>query len=77
MAEISYAPLSIDLMDQIATLTIQVQENNNKFIALEEENHALCVEVRTMQEQNQRFSTVELAPQQPHDSRSRFLPRTT
>ena len=49
-------------------LTTHVQENSNKFIALEEENHTLRIELHTLQEQNQRLSVVESTPQQQDPS---------
>ena len=42
---------TIDLAAYIASLTTQVQENNNPFITLEDENATLRVENRTLQEQ--------------------------
>ena len=37
-----------DLVAQIAALTAQVQKNSNKFIALEDKNHTLRIENRTL-----------------------------
>ena len=34
-------PSTLDFVAQIATLTVQVQENTNRFLALEDENATL------------------------------------
>ena len=64
MAESSDAPPVIDLVAQIAALTMQVQENSNRLMALEEENTTLRHENCMLQEH---LSTVEATPQRPHD----------
>ena len=60
MAENTDTPPSApDFMAQIATLIAQVQENANKFLALEDENATLRRENRNLSE---RFSAVETTP---------------
>ena len=49
-------PFAPDFAAQIAALTAQVQENANKFLALEDENETLRLENRNLSE---RFSAVE------------------
>ena len=52
-------PSALDFVAQIAALTAQIQENANKFLALEDENATLCRENRNLSE---RLSTVETTP---------------
>ena len=60
MAENTDTPPSVpDFAAQIAALTAQVQENDNKFLALEDENATLRHENHTLFE---RLSTVETTP---------------
>ena len=51
------SPSIPDFAAQIATLTVQVQENTNKFLALEDENATLRCENHNLLE---RFSAVEI-----------------
>ena len=48
-----------DFAAQIAALTAQIQENTNKFLALEDENVTQCCENHNLSE---RLSTVETTP---------------
>ena len=73
MAESLDIPPTIDFTSHIATLTAHVQENSNRFMTLEDENMALHLENRTLQEQNQWLSAMEFTPQQPQDSKFRIL----
>ena len=60
MAENSDTPPSApNFAAQIAALTAQVQENANKFLAIEDENTTLCRENRNLSE---RLSAVETTP---------------
>ena len=60
MAENTDTPPSVpDFAAQIAALTAQVQENANKFLALEDENMTLRCENRNLSE---RHSAVETMP---------------
>ena len=52
-------PSSPDVAAQIAALTAQVQENVNRFLALEDENATLRHENRNLSEQ---LSAVETTP---------------
>ena len=52
-------PFAPDFVAQIAALTAQVQENANKFLALEDENATLHRENRNLSE---RLSAVETTP---------------
>ena len=52
-------PSAQDFATQIAALTAQVQENTNKFLALEEENTTLRCETHNLSE---RLSAVETTP---------------
>ena len=60
MAENTDTPPSApDFATQIAVLTAQVQENTNKFLALEDENATLRREIRNLSE---RLFAVETTP---------------
>ena len=51
MAENTNTPPSVpDFAAQIAALTAQVEENANKFLALEDENATLCRENHNLSE---------------------------
>ena len=50
---------TINFATQIAALIAQVQENSNRFMTLEDENMALRLENRTLQDQNQWLLAVE------------------
>ena len=52
-------PSTLDFAAQIATLTAQVQENANRFLALEDENATLRREKHNL---SKRLSNVETTP---------------
>ena len=53
---------TIDLVAHISALTIQVQENSNKFMNVEAENANLYVENWNLKEQVQRLLVVNSMP---------------